>query len=76
MTRTALHRAADYLRTDMTKYKIDVPINGRVFIRRGLVTPVDLFTPYQKCLTLLRAAIREEKRLEQEKLNENQGKLL
>lgn len=71
----ALDRAAAYLSEDLKKYKIEVPKGNRVFIRRGMAVAVDPFTTYRKCLSILRAAIREEKRLAEVEQMKNQGSL-
>ena len=74
--RYALDRAADYLRADLTKYKIEVPEAKRTIVRRMLVIQVDPYTPYRQCLTILRAEIRKEKEIEAYKNQQNQGRLL
>lgn len=75
MTHYALDRAANYLRDDLKRYKIEVPEGKRQIIRRGMVTVVDPFTTYPACLKMLREKIREEKALVEKELLKNQGSL-
>lgn len=71
----ALDRAASYLSQDLRKYNIEVPFMKRIIIRRSQVIQVDTLTTYAKCLALLRAEIRKEKKIEEDKQMENQGSL-